>query len=91
MVQTLVNGFVDEKLRHRREALGLYRIAASVGGDLIANRFRLRCEAAIQAMLETAPLGVLAKPDYMARMIFLNHGWSVARSHGDGRTAQGRL
>lgn len=71
MVERLVNDFIDAKLRDRTVAIALYRIAAEVGGDLIVDRFRIRCQDAIAAMLRSASLRPAADLAYTANIVFL--------------------
>ena len=71
MVDELVNRFVDAKLGERDTSVALYRIAAEVGGSLIVERIRKRCEGAIAALLRTVKLSAYADVNFMAHMIFL--------------------
>jgi AcrR family transcriptional regulator len=71
MVDALVNRFIDAKLVDRETSVALYRIAAEVGGSLIIERIRKRCESAIATMLQTASLPASADVPYMAHMIFM--------------------
>ena len=71
MVDELVNRFIDAKLVDRDSSVALYRIAAEVGGSLIVERIRKRCESAIAGMLQTAELPASADVTFMAHMIFM--------------------
>lgn len=71
MVDELVNRFIDAKLVDRDTSVALYRIAAEVGGRLIAERTQKRYEAAVTAMLQTANLRASADVTFMAHMIYL--------------------
>jgi AcrR family transcriptional regulator len=71
MADELVNRYVDAKLVNRDTAVALYRISAEVGGYLIVDRIRKRCQAAMAAMLQTANLPVSADINFMVHMIFL--------------------
>ncbi len=80
MVDALVNRFIDAKLIDRDTSVALYRIAAEAGGDLIVHRTRRRFEAAVTAMLETAPLPKSADVPLMVHMIYLTMAGTL-RAH----------
>ncbi len=74
MAARLVHDFVDAKLGERKIAVAFYRISAQVGGDLIVDRFRSRCQNAIAAMLRSAFLRPSADLEYAANaanLVFL--------------------
>ena len=71
MAARLVHDFVDAKLGERKIAVALYRISAEVGGDLIVDHFRSRCQNAIAAMLRSAFLRPSADLEYAANIVFL--------------------
>jgi AcrR family transcriptional regulator len=71
MMSELVKRFIEAKIADRQVAVALYRIAGELGGDLIVDRFRNRCERAIAAMLQSANLNQFADIKLVSGMIFL--------------------
>lgn len=71
MAEELVNRYTDAKLVDRETAIALYRISARVGGSVIVDGVRKRCQAAMTAMLQTANLPMSADVTFMVHMIFL--------------------
>ena len=91
MVDELVNRYVDAKLVDRDTAIALYRVSAEVGGSLILDRIRKRCQVAMSAMFQTANLPVSTDVNFMAHMIFLAMAGTIRghlESNAPGRTTK---
>ena len=69
MMEELVNRFIDAKLTDRATSVALYNIASEVGGSMVVDRARVRAQAAILLMLETAKLPPSADLRFMAHML----------------------
>ena len=71
MMTEIVKHFLEAKLADREVSVALYRIAGGLGGDLIVDRFRNRCEQAIADMLRSEPIKRHRDMRFAAQMIFL--------------------
>ncbi len=69
MLGALVTRFVDAKLADRESSVALYKVAAELGAGAIIERIRLRYEAAITGMLQTANLSRSAEIPFVVHMI----------------------
>jgi AcrR family transcriptional regulator len=55
MMREMVEAFVDAKMVRADISMGLYKVAADVGGTALVKRESLRMRKAVMRMLETAP------------------------------------
>jgi len=65
MIRAVVEAFVDVKMERIDVSLGLYQIAADVGGPALAKRLAQRSRKALEAMLQTAS-DIASPPDAFA-------------------------
>jgi AcrR family transcriptional regulator len=65
MIRTIVEAFVDAKMRRTDVSLALYQFAADVGGPALIKRVGQRSRKALAAVLQTAP-DLASPPDTFA-------------------------
>lgn len=84
MAEALVEGYLAAKLRDAGESRALYAVAGERGGAALAGRVYRRMEAAVTAMLATAPDATYEDPS-MTASIALNALVGPVRSILDGQ------
>jgi AcrR family transcriptional regulator len=69
MLQTVVERFLDAKMERTDISIGLYRIAAELGGATLVKRMGERSRRALKAMLRTAPDAHFPQEDFAVQMM----------------------
>jgi AcrR family transcriptional regulator len=69
MLQAVVERFVDAKMERTDISIGLYRIAAELGGATLVQRMGERSRKALKALLRTAPDARFLQEDFAVQMM----------------------